>query len=38
MFDHFDLLALIYERLIPPPDPEVLSTLLGHSAAAESAA
>jgi demethylmenaquinone methyltransferase/2-methoxy-6-polyprenyl-1,4-benzoquinol methylase len=29
MFNHFDLLAPIYERLIPPPDPEVLRTLLG---------
>ena len=28
MFDHFDLLAPVYERLIPPPDPEVLSALL----------
>ncbi len=31
MFDPFDLLAPIYERLIPPPDPEVLRTLLGLS-------
>ncbi len=31
MFDHFDLLAPVYERLIPPPDPEVLRTLLGLS-------
>jgi len=28
MFDHFDLLAPIYERLIPPPDPRVLGELL----------
>lgn len=32
MFDHFDLLAPIYERLIPPPDPDVLRTLLELSA------
>ena len=32
MFDHFDLLAPVYERLIPPPDPEVLGSLLGLSA------
>ena len=31
MFDHFDLLAPVYERLIPPPDPDVLRTLLGLS-------
>ena len=28
MFDHFNLLAPIYERLIPPPDPRVLGELL----------
>jgi demethylmenaquinone methyltransferase/2-methoxy-6-polyprenyl-1,4-benzoquinol methylase len=28
MFDHFDLLAPIYERLILPPDPAELSELL----------
>jgi len=28
MIDHFDLLAPIYERLIPPPDPDVLRDLL----------
>jgi len=28
MFDHFDLLAPIYERLIPPPDSDVLIDLL----------
>ena len=31
MFDHFDLLAPIYERLLPPPDPNVLGSLLGLS-------
>ena len=31
MCDHFDLLAPIYERLIPPPDPNVLGSLLGLS-------
>jgi demethylmenaquinone methyltransferase/2-methoxy-6-polyprenyl-1,4-benzoquinol methylase len=31
MFDHFDLLAPIYERLIPPPDPDELGSLLGLS-------
>ncbi len=29
MPDHFDLLARIYERVIPPPDPADLITLLG---------
>jgi demethylmenaquinone methyltransferase/2-methoxy-6-polyprenyl-1,4-benzoquinol methylase len=28
MFDHFDLLAPIYDRVIPPPDPVRLRTLL----------
>ena len=28
MFDHFDRLAPIYERLIPPPEPRVLGELL----------
>lgn len=28
MIDHFNHLARIYERLIPPPDPAVLSELL----------
>lgn len=28
MFDFFDILAPIYERLIPPPDPRVLGELL----------
>jgi demethylmenaquinone methyltransferase/2-methoxy-6-polyprenyl-1,4-benzoquinol methylase len=28
MVDHFDLLAPIYERLIPPPEPGVLGALL----------
>jgi len=28
MFDHFDRLAPIYERLIPPPEPGVLGELL----------
>jgi demethylmenaquinone methyltransferase/2-methoxy-6-polyprenyl-1,4-benzoquinol methylase len=27
-FDHFDLLAKVYDRLIPPPDPEDLIRLL----------
>ena len=31
MFDHFDLLAPVYERLIPPPDPHELGALLGLS-------
>ena len=31
MFDHFDLLAPIYERLIPPQDPDELGSLLGLS-------
>ena len=26
--DHFDLLAAVYEKLIPPPDPRVLGKLL----------
>lgn len=28
VFDHFDLLARIYERVIPPPDPADLALLL----------
>lgn len=28
MIDHFDLLAPIYDRVIPPPDPDRLSQLL----------
>jgi demethylmenaquinone methyltransferase/2-methoxy-6-polyprenyl-1,4-benzoquinol methylase len=28
MIDHFDFLAPIYDRVIPPPDPERLRTLL----------
>jgi len=28
MFDPFGILAPIYERLIPPPDPRVLGELL----------
>lgn len=28
MFDHFDILAPVYERLIPPPEPGVLGALL----------
>ena len=28
MFDHFDLIAPFYERLIPPPSPDILQALL----------
>ncbi len=28
MFDHFDLLASVYDRVIPPPDAEYLRSLL----------
>ncbi len=31
MFDHFDRLAPIYERLVPPPDQGVLGPLLALS-------
>lgn len=28
MFDHFSIIAPIYERLIPPPDPELLRKMV----------
>lgn len=28
MFDHFSIIAPIYERLIPPPDPELLQKMV----------